>query len=81
VDDPRPGHRLDDRANGLYVDFVDPPGEPPQRVDLGRDREPVEVLPPLGEQTHIELLATETESSVQHAKRASLVLRGLVKHA
>jgi hypothetical protein len=36
------------------------------------------MLPSVGEQADIKLLATEIESSVQHVKRASLVLRRLV---
>jgi hypothetical protein len=63
------------------VDLVDPPGEPPQRLDVGRDGQLVKVLSLPGEQADIELLATEIESSVQHVKRASLVRRGLVNTA
>jgi hypothetical protein len=59
------------------MNLVDPPGEPSQRGNVGRDGQ----LALLGEQTNIELLATEIESSVQHVKRASLVLRGLVNTA
>jgi hypothetical protein len=63
------------------VDLVDPARQSPQRVDVGRDGELVEMLALLGEQADIELLATEIESSVQHVKRASLVLRRLVNTA
>jgi hypothetical protein len=34
MDEPRPGHRLDDGRDRLGVDLVDPAGEPPQRVDV-----------------------------------------------
>ena len=35
MDEPRPGHRLDDGRDRLGVDLVDPAGEPPQRIDVG----------------------------------------------
>ena len=47
-------------------------GEHPQRVDVGRNGELVEMLSVVGEQTNIELLSIEIESSVQH------VIRGLL---
>jgi hypothetical protein len=76
MDEPRPGHRLDDGRDRLGVDLVDPAGEPPQRVDVGRDDELIEMLSPLGEQADIELLATEIESGMQHLRWASLVRFG-----
>jgi hypothetical protein len=81
VDEPRAGHRLDHGRDGLGVDLVDPAGERPQRVDVGRNGKLIEVHSLLGEQADIELPATEIESSVQHMKQASLVLRGLVNTA
>src|SRR5215218_9447810 len=49
--------------------LLDAPGEPPQRVDFGCNGELVEMLSVVGEQTNIELLSTEIESSMQHVKR------------
>jgi hypothetical protein len=59
----------------LAVHLLDAPGEPPQRVDVGWNGELVEMLPVVGEQTNIELLSTEIESSVQHVKRGLLGAR------
>ena len=44
VDQPGAGHRLDDRADRLSVDLVDPPSQGLKRVDLRRDDELVELL-------------------------------------
>jgi hypothetical protein len=74
VDEPRSGHRLDHGADRFGVDLLDPASEGLQRVDVGWDGELVKVLSVIGEQADIEFLATEVESSVQHVKRASLVL-------
>jgi hypothetical protein len=60
------------------VDLVDPERELRQRVDIGCHREPVEMLSLPREQANIKLLGTEIAPSVQHVKRASLVLRRLV---
>jgi hypothetical protein len=76
VNEPRTGHRLDHGRDGLCLDLIDSAGQPPQRVDVRRDGELVEVLSLPGKQADIELLATQIESSVQHMKRAYLVLRG-----
>jgi hypothetical protein len=35
VDQAGAGHRLDEGADGLSVDLLDPPGEPSQRVGVG----------------------------------------------
>ena len=53
---------------------LDPAGERPQRVGVGRDGELVEMLSLIGEQADVEPLSTEIQSSVQHVRRASLVL-------
>jgi hypothetical protein len=66
VDETGAGHRLDDRADGLVVDLLDPTGEGLQRVDVGRDGELVQVLSFLGEQADVDFASTEIESSVQH---------------
>ena len=66
VDDPGAGHRLDHRADRLAVDLLDPAGEGPQRVDIGRDSELVEVLSLIAEQADIEALSAEIQSGVQH---------------
>jgi hypothetical protein len=66
VDEPGAGHRLDHGADGLAEHLLDPVSEPPQRVDVGRDGELVEMLTPIGKQADVELSATEIESSVQH---------------
>jgi len=76
VDEPSAGHRLDDGADGLTVHLVDSPRERSQRVDVGTDGELVEMLSLLREQTDVNFPSTEIESSVQHMKRASLVLLG-----
>ena len=55
MDDPGAGHRLDHRADGLCVDLLDPAGEGPQRVGVGRDGELVEVLALVAEQADVEL--------------------------
>jgi hypothetical protein len=44
MDEPGAGHRLDDGADRLCVDLVDPSREPPQALGVGRDGELVEVL-------------------------------------
>jgi hypothetical protein len=59
VDEPGAGHRLDDGADGLGVDLVDPPGEGSERVDVRRDGELVEVLASLREQADVELSPTQ----------------------
>jgi hypothetical protein len=74
VDQAGAGHRLDDAADGLCMDLVDSSREPLQRIDVRWNGELVEVLSLLGEQADINLLSAEIESSVQHVKRASLVL-------
>lgn len=74
VDDPRPGHRLDHRADRLAVDLVDPAGERPQRVDVGGDGELIEMLSVIAEQADVEALAAEIQSGVQHLKGASFEL-------
>jgi hypothetical protein len=66
VDETSAGHRLDDRADRLAVQLLDALGEPPQRVDVGWDGELVEMHSVVGEQTNIELLSTQIESSMQH---------------
>jgi len=66
VDEPRPRHRLDHGADRLRVDLVDPASERPQRVDVGRDGQLVEVLSLIGEKTDVELASTEIQSGVQH---------------
>ena len=58
VDDPCAGHRLDHRADRLAVDFLDAASEPSQRVDVGRYRELVQMLSPIGEQANVKLLST-----------------------
>jgi hypothetical protein len=75
VDEPSTGHRLDRGADRLVVDLIDPASEPPQRVDVGRDGEPVEVSALLIQQADIELLPTEIQSSVQHVERVLLGAR------
>jgi hypothetical protein len=50
-------------------------GEPPQRIDVGWNRELVEMLSVAGEQTNIEPIPTEVESSAQHVKRGPLGAR------
>ena len=64
MDDPCTAHRLDDGADRLLVDLVDATGERSQRVDVGCDGELVNVLSVPGEQTDVNLLSTEIESSV-----------------
>jgi hypothetical protein len=59
VNQPRAGHRLNDRADGLAVNLVDPPRERPQRVDIGRHDELVEVLSLIGDKTDVKLASTE----------------------
>src|SRR6516164_5144644 len=66
VDDPRASHRLDHGADRLAVDLLDAASEPSKRVDVGRYGELVQMLSLIGEQTHVELLATQIQSSVQH---------------
>jgi hypothetical protein len=66
VDEPGTGHRLDHRANRLPIDPVDPPGESPQRIRVGRHGELVDVLSPLGQQTDVDLLPAQIQSGVQH---------------
>ena len=80
MDEPGAGHRLDHGADGLAVNLLDPAGECLQRIGVGRNGELVEMLSSIGEQTDIELAATEIESSVQHVERASSGL-GLVNTA
>ena len=46
------------------MDLVDATGERSQRVDVGWDGELVNVLSVPGEQTDVNLLSTEIESSV-----------------
>jgi hypothetical protein len=75
VDQASAGHRLDDGADVLAVDLIDSPCERSQRVDVGWDGELVEMLSLTGEQTNIQLLATEIESSVQHVERVLLGTR------
>jgi hypothetical protein len=41
------------------VNLVDPPRERPQRVDIGRHGELVDVLSPIGEKTDVKLASTE----------------------
>ena len=59
VDEPGSGHGLDDGTDRLTVDLVDPSCQPTQRVDVGRNRELVEVLSSVGEQADVELAPTE----------------------
>jgi hypothetical protein len=59
MDEPGAGHRLDDGADRLGVNLLDPPCQRAQRVDVRRDGELVEVLSSIGEQTDVELSATE----------------------
>jgi hypothetical protein len=66
VDEPRPGHRLDHGADGLAVDLLDPPREPPQRLGVGRRGKLVEVLPLIAEKADVDLETAEIQSGVQH---------------
>jgi hypothetical protein len=59
----------EDPADRLAVHLPDALGEHPQRVEVGWNAELVEMLQVLGEQTNVEPLSTEIESSVQHVKR------------
>jgi hypothetical protein len=75
VDEPSTGHRLNHGADRLVVDLIDPASEPPQRIDVERDGELVDVLALIGEQANVELLSTEIESSLQHVERVPLGAR------
>jgi hypothetical protein len=59
VDDAGASHRLDHGQDGLAVGFLDSPCERPQGVDVGRDRELVDVLTLLREQADVELAPTQ----------------------
>jgi hypothetical protein len=60
---------------GSRVHLVDPARQPAQRIHVGRHGEPVEPLSRIAEQTDVELLPAQIESSVQHMQRASLGAR------
>jgi hypothetical protein len=76
VDEPGAGHRLDDGADGLSVDLLDPAREGSQRVGVGRDGELVEMLSLIAQQADVNFLSTEIESQRATVERASSVLVG-----
>jgi hypothetical protein len=65
MDEPRPGHRLDHAAHRQPI-ATDAPRQAAQAVGVRRGGELREHLAVLGKQTHIESLATQIQSSVQH---------------
>jgi hypothetical protein len=66
VEEPGAGHRLDDGADGLAMDLLDPAREGSQRVGVGRNGELVEVLARIRAQADVNFLPAEVQSSVQH---------------
>jgi hypothetical protein len=66
VDDPRSGHRLDNGADRLAIDLLDPARQRPQRVDVRGNSELVEVLSLIVQKTNVDLASTQIQSGVQH---------------
>ena len=65
VDEARPGHGLDDRADLLAV-AQDPAGESSQGVRVWVNGQDLDCSPFLVEHVHIEPLARQVQSGVQH---------------
>ena len=65
VDEARPGHRLDDRADLLAV-AQDPAGERPQGVSVWVNSGYLDGSSFLVEHMHIKPLARQVQSDVQH---------------
>jgi hypothetical protein len=59
VDEPGAGHRLNHSADRFAVDLVDPARQRPQRVDVGRGDELIELLTLFRAQADVELSPTE----------------------
>jgi hypothetical protein len=65
VDKTRAGHRLDHPAHRPAV-LQDPPRKPPNTIVVARHGELRDQLAPPGQQTNIEPVATQIQSSAQH---------------
>jgi hypothetical protein len=66
VNESSTAHRLDDRADLLTMDLLDPAGQSPERVDVGRHSELIEMLPLVAQKTDVDLPTAEIQSGKQH---------------
>ncbi len=57
--EPGAGHRLDDGADLLTMDLLDPAGQSSERVDVGRHSKLIEMLPLVAHKADVDLPTAE----------------------